>query len=758
MKVFFFLLALAWSGADTFAQTAPVAVVEKQTIIGQLREKGTRKPLAGVNIYCFSPSDATVPVKAVTAADGSFQIEVPKGILRWRIALSNYEIYEQIENAGNLQKREFFLEKQSYLVYETTVFGQGEKRDDKTKTLTQEQFSTLPGANGDPVKAVQNLPGVNRGGAFSAQVIIEGSAPSDTKYSIDTQPVPIIFHFAGLSSVVMPEAVDRVDYLSAGFGPEFGQSTSGLVNLYTKDPQVDRLHGLAYMDIFNFGALVEGPVGENGSFLFGVRKSYIGAVLGAVAKNNSNLNFTVAPDFNDSIFMYRNKISATDSFKLVAVGSVDTLGFVLTEPIESDPSIRGSFSQNTSFYRIIPQYTHRFNSDTVSRYWLGFGQDSLKQDFGTLYYHNVATVASGRAELETQLDPSWKSYFGIENVVNWSNIDFQIPFMNRSQSGAEVPIGVAAVQSVSNTYFLDTSSLYWRNSIHAADSRFTYLPGLRLGYYNQTNEVLPEPRLALRYALDQGLTLRGATGLYSQAPPPQDFDKNYGNPNLTSERAIHATIGAEKDFREGGADGWVTSSDLFYKYLTNLVQSSSALTSNGQPEFYNNNGSGRVYGLELLLKYKTHNWSGWLSYTLSKSTRIFPPADEQIFQYDQTHNLNLIAEREFGKNWKFSGRARYTTGNPYTPNVGGNFDVDNDIYLPVAGAAYSQRLEPFFQIDSRLDKKWVYNTWILTGYLDIENITNSKNPQSINYSYNYQRQATITGLPILPTIGVKGEF
>jgi hypothetical protein len=159
-----------------------------------------------------------------------------------------------------------------------------------------------------------------------------------------------------------------------------------------------------------------------------------------------------------------------------------------------------------------------------------------------------------------------------------------------------------------------------------------------------------------------------------------------------------------------------------------------------------------------MLKYQSSGWSGWLAYTLSRSTRTYPPAAEQIFQYDQTHNLILVAEREFGHNWKFSGRFRYTSGNPYTPIVGGEYDVDNDVYTPVSGTAYSSRMAPFYEADIRFDKKWIFDRWILTGYLDIENVTNHQNVQEINYSYDYQQKAEVRGLPMLPTLGVKGEF
>ena len=521
------------------------------TIEGRLREKGTRKSLANVNVYCFSPADNPVPVKAVTDSAGHFRMAVPAGELRWRIQLANYKVLEEDDGQQADEEnefREFYLEKSSYLTYETTVVGSHEKRDDKTQTLTQDEFLTLAGSNGDPVKAVQNLPGVNRGNAFSAQVIIEGSSPQDTRYSIDTQQVPIIFHFSGLSSVVIPEAVDHVDYLSAGFGPEFGNTTAGLVNLYAKDPKVDRWHGFTYVDIFNTGGMIEGPLNDHSSLLIGVRKSYIGAVLGAAFKGNSSFNLTIAPDFDDTIIEYRNKLSSTDTFKLVTVGSIDTLGFVLSEPADQDPAVRGNFNQNTSFFRVIPEFEHKYSSETTGRVWLGFGEDYQTVSIGSIYSNDTGPVVSGRGEVETNFTPDWKSYIGTDNYLNWANVSYQIPFSASRQSGGSTPIGASASVQSNNTYFLADLALYWRNIVHHSDSRWTFLPGLRVDYFSQTSDLVPQPRFATRYALDHGLTLRGATGWYTEAPPAQDFDSTYGNPALKTQYGIHGTIGAEKDF------------------------------------------------------------------------------------------------------------------------------------------------------------------------------------------------------------------
>jgi hypothetical protein len=119
--------------------------------------------------------------------------------------------------------------------------------------------------------------------------------------------------------------------------------------------------------------------------------------------------------------------------------------------------------------------------------------------------------------------------------------------------------------------------------------------------------------------------------------------------------------------------------------------------------------------------------------------------------------VNLLASYILN-DWQLGSRLRFVSGNPYTPIIGSTFDADNDVYLPQRGEIYSERNPNFFQWDIRVDRKWIYDTWILSAYLDIQNLTNSQNQESITYSYDYSEKKPITGLPTLPSIGVKGEF
>jgi hypothetical protein len=209
-------------------------------------------------------------------------------------------------------------------------------------------------------------------------------------------------------------------------------------------------------------------------------------------------------------------------------------------------------------------------------------------------------------------------------------------------------------------------------------------------------------------------------------------------------------VGFKKDFRKEGTQGFEFLNNYFYKELKDQVVPD--IQKN-----YSNNGSGTILGGEIQAKYRISDWSSQLVYTYLKSERSIPGYGTQPSEFDQTHNLNLIGSLT-KERWTYSARFRFVSGLPYTPVTGSNFDSDNDVYIPVTGRIYSQRFDPFNQLDVRFDRKFIYDSWILTAYLDIQNLTNSRNSQNIQYSYDYKQNTKVRGLPILPTFGIKGEF
>jgi outer membrane cobalamin receptor len=755
MKKIFVILILFFNLLFSFSSAYAINVK------GQLFEKGTKKPLKAFNIFLLPQK-----LKATTDDKGNFQFTEVEGN-QFQLVVNQTGFLKLKQSFSEVTEAEeiiLYLEKENYSQFESTVYSRKKKRDQSTKTMTQEQFLNVPGAGGDPVKAIQNLPGVNRVAGFSSQVVIQGSAPKDTKYSIDGHEIPLAFHFGGLTSVITPESISEVDYLSAGYGSEFGRAIGGVINLKTRDPNNDpdvTQKGFVFFDTTKTGGLLEKRIDENSSVLVSGRYSYIGFFLSKVLEGNEQLDLTVAPEYSDLNVTYKSKLSDKSDFKLVSVLSRDTLGFLFKEPNRDDPSVRGKFNNETYFWRIIPQFVYKIDEDTEIEFSTGIGENKISIEIGDYFFNLKNYILTVRGEWQKKLNSNWVTQIGFDNQYGASQVELKLPVF-RTSGGVNNPIGASEVRQVSLNARGSNTALYFRSEYVSDDKSFSAVPALRVDQFKYlTKEAFADPRISAEYSLSEFFKFKSAAGIYHQVPEPPERDRSFGNPEIRAPKAIHALLGFEKDFKEGSSRGYswgVSGFDRWYEKL--VIQSSKYVERDGviQPEIYNNNGAGRSYGVESLVKFDFEPINGWFSYTWSKSVRWDDVVSVYNFEYDQTHNLNLVISYKLPSNWMISSRLRYVTGNPYTPVVSASFDANNDVYIPKRGPIYSERMRDFNQLDLRIDKKWIGNQSISSMYIDIQNVLNQANPESIRYAYDYSTSQTVDGLPLLAAIGIKMEF
>ena len=120
--------------------------------------------------------------------------------------------------------------------------------------------------------------------------------------------------------------------------------------------------------------------------------------------------------------------------------------------------------------------------------------------------------------------------------------------------------------------------------------------------------------------------------------------------------------------------------------------------------------------------------------------------------------LAVLASYQLGHGWEVGARFRYTTGFPRTPVVGSTFATSSDQYDPLFGPQNSIRIPAFYQLDVRIEKAFVFRREKLNLFLDVQNLTNRKNPEEIIYNFDYTKRAYITGFPTLAIVGARLEF
>src|SRR5687767_15318294 len=89
-------------------------------------------------------------------------------------------------------------------------------------TLARAEVRQLPGAFGDPFRAVEALPGVTPIVSGLPYFYVRGAPPGNIGYYLDGVRVPYLFHAAAGPSVIHPGLVERVDLYSGGYPARFG--------------------------------------------------------------------------------------------------------------------------------------------------------------------------------------------------------------------------------------------------------------------------------------------------------------------------------------------------------------------------------------------------------------------------------------------------------------------------------------------------------------------------------------------------------
>jgi hypothetical protein len=272
-----------------------------------------------------------------------------------------------------------------------------------------------------------------------------------------------------------------------------------------------------------------------------------------------------------------------------------------------------------------------------------------------------------------------------------------------------------------------------------------------LDYDNATNSFSYDPRLVGLHTLSEQFVLKAGIGAFGQPPDFPESNKDLGNPNLKQTRTIHVSAGANYTPNETFA----FTLDGFYKQLYNVVVG----TATGEAPFFTNEGRGRIYGMEVSARVEpTGRFFGYLSYTLSRSERSTRGSPYQVFDFDQTHILTVSGSYRLGAGWEAGSTLRLVTGNPRTPIIGSSYDLYTGQYSPIYGGINSQRNPMFQRLDLRVEKKWDFEAWKLAAYLDIQNVTNAINPQGRVYNYDYTASQQVRGLPIIPSLGLRGEL
>lgn len=737
-------------------------------IQGYVKEQKTGEPIPGANVIIPS-------LQAGAASDRkgcySFTIE-DKGTYTIKVSAIGYqELKQNITVIGPINK-DFLLQETYTELDEIVITDQPDANIKSTdigkNSLDIESISSIPPFLGevDVVKSILMLPGVTNVAEGSGGFNVRGGSIDQNLVLLDQAPLFNSSHVFGFFSVFNPDVVDKIDLYKGGIPARYGGRISSVLSVTQKNPDLNQFKVNGGVGLVSSRAKLEIPlIKGKTSLLLGGRTTYSDWLLRQVPDEdikNSTANFY---DVNGKLIHFFDE---NNQLKISGYLGKDNF----------------KFAQDTAYSWQNRLLSINYRSRFSPQLWLDaylinsnyqYNVDGLKA-FSEFNVEAAINYNEAKSNVTWEPDQQQKFDFG------FNFIDYTI------QPGILQPVGDSSAinpRSVNREYAQE-AGLYGQYDIEltpalslSAGIRFSSFwnrgPGSVFTFAENSEKTTAsitdtlrfddgevaasygglEPRFSARLSLNSSSSLKFGYNRLRQyvhlisntlAITPTDIWK-------TSDYHLKPLIGDQwsagyfKNFNDNQIE---TSVEVYYKQMKNLVEFKDGaellLNQNLATELLQ--GSGKAYGLELLLKKKSGKLTGWLSYTFSRTLRLVEAdfANETINQgnyypsnFDKPHEISLVGDWQMHPKWNFGFNYTYSTGRPITIPIA-QFTV-NEVIIPYYSERNAFRVPDYHRLDlsftftPNLDQSRLWqDSWTFSLF----NVYGRQNPYSIFFRQDFR--------------------
>jgi TonB family protein len=584
-------------------------------------------------------------------------------------------------------------------------------------SLGRAEVRQLPGAFGDPFRALDALPGVTPIVSGLPFFYVRGAPPGNVGYFLDGVRVPYLFHVGAGPSVIHPGMVDSVELHPGGYPARFGRYAGGIVSAETTAPRYD-LHGEGNVRLFDAGALVEGGFANGkGSALVAGRYSYTAAILSLLA-NDTQL------DYRDYSARASYEVTPDDRVSLLTFGSYDLVG-------RTQASIDNVLFAS-EFHRLDLRWDHRFGPRTTARVAVTGGFDQSRIPGQPRNSRN--TLGAARFQL---------THAATDHVLFRTGGDVTLERFTADTRPYADPDDPDTKRFNALFPARDDVTLGTWADMKLDLGLVEVVPGARVDVYNSggTTAVGVDPRVASRIRVARPVHVIHAFGIAHQPPSFVIPIPGLGVGTLQGglQRSIQASAGVEIELPEATTATVTVFDNVFQNMSDTLgVSQGDAFDAN----FKEPRSLGSAVGAEVYVKRKlTRRFGGYVAYTLSRSTRSVG-TEHFLSAFDRTHVANVAAAFDLGRLWRAGARFTFYTGTPVIAPGGGGLAQPPRSLSP-------ERDPSFYRLDLRLEKRWnLTKTAWLAFVAEVLNTT----------LHTEVLQGQTIGPVTIPSIGLEGAF
>lgn len=764
---------------------------QKLTVSGYIKDASNGEELIGVSVYLPELATGTV-----TNVYGFYSLTLDPGT--YKLQYSYIGFASQVVELDLTQNVTHNIDLAPEVTQMQEIVVKAERSDANVsniqmskRQINMDQVRKLPAVLGevDIIKNIQMQPGVISAGEGTSSYYVRGGSADQNLILIDEAPIYDPSHLFGLFSVFNADVIKESELYRGGIPSRFGGRLSSILEVRTKDGNNKEFAGSGGIGTLASRLMVEGPVKKDkSSFIISGRRSYVDAFLKAAGEKNSVYFYDVNAKYNwkpnNKNRFYAAFYTGRDEFKFAenfGFGWGNATGTFRLNHLFSD-----RLFSNTTL--IASNFDYKLESDDPLQ---GFEWKSRLQQFSlhndlTYFINPENELSFGYQVSYRRFQPgsiapnSPNSIFGNIELGKQFALDHALYIDNQQKLSERINLSYGARLSIFQSIGKSDVIQYADPQDNVTITRTDTLH--YSAFENIKTYVNIEPRFSFRYAINPQSSIKASynrmvqnTHLISNGTVPVPF--NTWNPSgyyLKPQIADQYALGYFRNIKDNKIEFSVES---FYKELQHVTEFADNANVFFNPDLSVEfrQGKSKAYGVEFLAEKKEGKFTGFVSYTLSKVTRVVPGVNqgkEYAANYDRRNVVNATATYDLNPKWSFGASFSYSTGRPITlPS--GRYEFDGDYNPDVITERNSYRLPAFHRLDlsatltpqKHLDRKW-HGQWIFSVY----NAYNRQNPFSIYTRVTQDKDGHIIGdgsqkearliylFPFLPSVTYNFKF
>lgn len=737
---------------------------QKITLSGHIKDAGNGEMLLGVNVYEKNTTNGVV-----SNAYGFYSLSLSPGKHNIVVSFIGYTALDTVINLVSNTTFNFDLNEAASQLKEVEV--KAKRASDNiastqmsVTSISSKTLKQIPVAFGevDVLKSLSLLPGVKTSDEGSSAMSVRGGARDQNLILLDEATVYNASHLGNMLSVFNNDAIQNVEFYKGNLPAQYGGRLSSLIDIRMKDGNKKKFTGTGGIGTLSSRLTLEGPlVKDKGSFIISGRRAYVDLLTKALHAINDTIP-NVPYYFYDLNMKANYSLNPKNKIYVSGYFGKDVYEFESQKKNFSNDLKWGNYTGTlrwnfipsakvfTNLTLLVSNYNYNFGNEFI------FGKEKKKSkftwnadliDYSSKY--DVGWYVNDKNLLRVGLISTYHKFNPgkVEGYSDTIRYNFKNPKNNALEHAFYLSneqklspkltmqygiryalfqnIGKASVYKLNSDYETIDTAIYAKNKI-----------------YNTFHSL--EPRIGLTYLISGNSSLKLGYSRTSQfvhvasnSSTGSIIDLWIGSgPNIKPQYADLFSAGYFRNLFDNKIEASV---ELYYKNMENQIEFREFATPQFNPRMDEDfrKGRGRSYGVEFLLKKSEGRFTGWFSYTLSKSERKINGIQEKdwfLSSTDRRHDLTVVNMFNLSKRISLSANFTLKSGRPFTsPSL--RYQYEGTI-LPYYTGRNNDQMPLYHRLDLAItikgkDKpgKWLHNELVLSVF----DVYNRSNPISIYF-------------------------